>query len=100
MARPTKFNEERAKTLVGRLRQGHTRKASAEDDGISYDSFLGWLKKSRSAKTGEFFQFFGALTHAEAEAEKRHSDTLQKAADGYDATIVTRTIKTVIRMKK
>lgn len=98
--RPTKFNPEKAKLIVERLRAGGTRKDAAESVGIWYNTFLTWLEKGAKQKDGEFHEFYEAVTQAEAEAALRFTAIIAKAANGYDAGEVTRTVKTVFRVKR
>jgi hypothetical protein len=98
--RPPKFNPERAAVLVEHLRAGCTRKAAAEAVGVRYETFRLWLERGSQANAGPFFEFLGAATHAEAEAENRYAAILEKAAEGWEAGAVTRTVKTVYRTRK
>ena len=98
--RPLKLTPEVSATICARLQAGCTRKAAAESANVSYDSFLGWLKKGAEATSGQFFEFFGAVTRAEAEAEVRHTAVLMKAATGFNSVQTTRTVKSVEAMRK
>ncbi len=92
MARPTKYNPERGDRLCGLLRQGCTRKASAESCGVSYASLLRWIESYASFATD--------VTRAESEAEALYTAAVQKAAFGYDAGTTTRHTKTIVKTKK
>lgn len=72
MARPTKFNDDRAERISSALRAGNTRKASAAYAGISQDTFATWLHRYPS--------FAESVEKAEADAEVRHVANIAKAA--------------------
>lgn len=72
MARPTKYDDERAKRIADLLRAGNTRKTSAEAGGICFDTFSTWIER--------FPGFSAAVSRAEAEAEALHVTTIMKAA--------------------
>jgi hypothetical protein len=61
MARPTKFNDERAELICVALRKGGTRKAACDVVGVSQDSFARWLDR--------YADFADLVKRAEAEAE-------------------------------
>jgi hypothetical protein len=92
--RPTKYNEERAKPILERLRAGNTRKASVESIGIAYTTFLEWLEN--------FPNFATSVAQAESEAEVRNATILAKAANGWETeetvttTLPDGTVKTVV----
>lgn len=108
MARPSKFNAARAGEIAARLKTGCSRKASAESAGVSYDCFLDWLQAGRRAadlddRTPEqeaFYQFFQAVTRAEAEMEVRNAALISKAAGEHDTHRTVRTVKTVVKPRK
>ena len=64
MARPTKYDEKRASTILDNLRRGNTRRASALSAGICEDTFANWLRRYRD--------FSEAVEKAEADAETAH----------------------------
>lgn len=92
VARPTKYNDERAKTICDNLRIGCTRRASFGSAGINHDTFAEWLKR--------FPVFSEAVTRAEDEAEKRYTGTIAQAAAPHDVVTTNRTVKTVYKTKK
>ena len=105
MARPTKFNPEKGETICKRLRAGSTRKAAAESANISYDCLMDWLKRGEKltddAKVGaEFFQFFLAVSRAEAELEIQCAAMLSKAAFGYKSTTERTGQRSLVKMKR
>ena len=77
MGRPTKYNEARAKIILGLLNDGCTRRAAYGSAGIDAASFARWLKT--------YADFAEAVTRAEADAEARFTKCIYKAATGYDS---------------
>lgn len=80
MARPDKLTPEAHKAIIDALSIGCTRKDSAESAGISYVTFLNWLETGQASKRGRFFEFLNAVTIAEAEARKKYTSTIARAA--------------------
>lgn len=80
--RPRAINANTQKRIADLIRQCSTYKAAAEAVGITYDTFNNWMKRGeaevqRMAATGEtipleseadFFNFFNAITRAQADA--------------------------------
>jgi len=64
MARPTKYDETRAKAILDNLRRGNTRRASAGAAGICEDTLAAWLKR--------YPDFSAEIKKAEWEAETAH----------------------------
>jgi len=95
MARPTKFDQDRASRIVNALRAGNTRRTSAKFGGVEYNTFLDWMKKGQAAKElgepNEFSEFSDAVLLGEAEVEVAMVATLRQAATGYK-TKRTRTV--------
>jgi hypothetical protein len=82
IGRPTKFNAERAALICDALRNGATRKAAAEANGITYRCFLQWMQAGEEAEEGDLFHFFHAVTCAEAQAENACAARLMREAEG------------------
>ena len=76
MARPTKFNPQTADRILGVLRAGNTRTASALYAGVDYSTLKRWAERNA--------EFCAALDHAEAEAEIRCVTVLMKAVQEGD----------------
>ena len=74
MARPTKYNEEKAAQIATLLRSGCTRKDAVGSIGIDYTTFLRWIEHNPS--------FANLVTSAEAFAAVKMTTILTKAADG------------------
>jgi hypothetical protein len=71
---PTKRSPEREQAILNALRIGNTRRAAAQGADITEDTLANWMKRSSA--------FFGAVEHAEAEAEQRFLGNVAKAAAG------------------
>jgi len=74
MARPTKYSNEKAKTICDALKIGATRSAAVGNAGIDYQTFLNWRARYSS--------FSSDVDHSEALAELRFTSTLAAAAQG------------------
>lgn len=81
MAHPGKLTPERQKTLVDAIRHGHYYETACAYAGISYQTFRNWVQLSEHAKNGRYFEFFEAITRAEAEAENRAVQLWQAAME-------------------
>lgn len=66
MARPTKLTPEAHEQIVRALTAGATRTDAAMSAGVHYESFLNWFQRGAQSKSGQFFEFFKAVTNAEA----------------------------------
>jgi hypothetical protein len=71
MARPSKRSPERVLAILGSLRVGNTRRASAAYADIHVDTFYEWLRDPT---------FSDAVEKAEADAETRFLGQIAKAA--------------------
>jgi transposase len=67
MARPTKFDQQKASRIIQSVGQGATFKDAAAIAGISYDTLNNWRGRGLRDEKGGFFEFCHALTRAEAE---------------------------------
>ena len=79
MAHPGKLTLERQAKLVDAIRQGHYYETACAYAGISYQTFRNWMQQGEAAKSGRYFEFFEAITRAEAEAEDRAVQIWQAA---------------------
>ena len=77
MGRPTKYNEPRAKIILDLLRDGCTRRAAYGSANVDAATFARWQKV--------YPEFAEGVTRAEADAEARFTQSLYKAATGYDS---------------
>lgn len=73
MARPTKYNEEKAAQIATLLRNGCTRKDAIGSVNISYPTFLTWLDRNLS--------FFNLVESAESYCAVKMTTRIVKAAD-------------------
>ena len=94
--RPTKFTEERAKTICDNLRMGCTRKAAVGAAGVGFDAFLRWMVHNTNFATD--------VMRAEDEAEKAMTRVMAQAAVPHEVVETTTTqtpdgtvTKTVVR---
>lgn len=73
--RKTKYTPERVEKILQLLASGSTRKAAAESNGISQETFSEWITKK--------LDFLDDVKKAEAQAESAMALIIQKAARGY-----------------
>lgn len=78
--RPTKLTPELQQAIVSALEIGATRTDAVASVGIDYHTFLNWLEQGQKERSGIFFQFFQAVTRAEASARIRFTSTIARAA--------------------
>ena len=69
MARPTKLTPERQERLTEAIAQGMHYETACQIAGIDYSTFRKWMQRGEEDTSGLFFEFFEAVTRAEAEAE-------------------------------
>lgn len=69
MGRPTKLTPETQKKIVDAITAGNHLEAAAAYAGVEYRTFSYWMERGKTAKSGEFFQFFQAVMEAQARAE-------------------------------
>ena len=67
MGRPTKLTPEAQDVIVRAISAGGTRVDAAHAAGVHYETFLNWMKRGKKASSGDYFEFFGAVTRAEAD---------------------------------
>ncbi len=92
MGRRSTFSQHKADLILERLRAGCTRRAASESIGVPEQTLSRWFY--------QFREFRESVSHAEAEAEVKHTATMMKAATGWEAGSTTTTRKTVFRVKK
>ena len=80
MARPSKFTPEVTETIIKALQIGATYKDAAEAAGVDYDTYNNWIQEGKTAKSGKFFEFFGAVRKSEAQARLNYLSTIAQAA--------------------
>ena len=106
MGRPSKLTPNIQKLIIEGLRLGLTYSKTAELAGITRQTLSTWIKKCHEAESGPFFDFFNALSRAEAEGEWRNLKKIQETAIGgqenisvveyyKDNTLIRKVIKTV-----
>lgn len=72
MSRPAKYTPARAEAIIRDLRLGCTHTAASEANGISLDTFGRWMVR--------YAAFAESVRAAEADAERRMTKTITKAA--------------------
>ena len=78
--RPTKLHKDIGDAIISNLSIGATYKDAAESAGITYNTFLNWLDKGDKAKSGIYYDFFGDVMQAQAEARLKYTKTIASAA--------------------
>jgi hypothetical protein len=66
---PDKLTPERQEIIVKLLRFCNYRITACRAAGITYETFLNWMKRGKKEKKGKYFEFFCAVEKAEAEGE-------------------------------
>ncbi|HZU76708.1 MAG TPA: hypothetical protein VFA70_08085 [Dehalococcoidia bacterium] len=79
MARPTKFNRERAQRAVEAVRAGNYMVVAARLAGISESTLYEWLERGRAGRA-PYAEFAREVERARAEAEARMLLVVQTAA--------------------
>lgn len=79
MARPTKLTPERRQRLVEAIEAGSYYETACTYAGIDYSTFRLWMVKGEAQKKGKYYEFFEAITRAEADAEA-HAVEIWRAA--------------------
>lgn len=77
MARPTKYNQDRADDILDAAREGKTKEGCARAGGISYDTLRRWLDRGEDGEE-PFAKFREAFDLARAEGE---SHLVERVAD-------------------
>lgn len=90
--RPTKLTPELQARMLALLRAGNYVETAAAACGLAKKTFYNWLQKGARAKGGEYHEFAAAVEKAMGEAEARDLLTIDKAAQGYDVTVVKETV--------
>jgi hypothetical protein len=80
--RKTKLTPEIAKKIIQALQGGATRRVAIGTVSISEQTFYNWLARGERAARGRFFEFFEAVSRAEAAAALRNITIIQKCAMG------------------
>lgn len=69
--RPSKLTPERQAGLVQAISEGHYYETACAAVGVDYSTMRRWMQRGAEEPSGEYREFFEALTRAEAEAESR-----------------------------
>lgn len=79
--RPTKLTPATTERLVQAISVGATYEHACGFAGIDYDTFNRWMKQGAAARSGTFFEFYGTIKKAEAQAVVKWSALIDKAAN-------------------
>lgn len=90
---PTKLTPAVQESIVNYLRKGNTIEVSARCSGINPQTFYNWMRWGEEAGSGDYFEFFGAVKKAQAEAEEEYLATIRAASLGWE----TRNVKTITK---
>lgn len=82
--RPTKLTPEIQDAIVKQLANGSYLETACASVGISRVSMLNWLRRGARSKKGIYREFLSAVRAAQADAESRDVDVIDRAAKGYD----------------
>ena len=70
MARPTKLNPEVTAEICKGIREGLPYATASRLAGITEATRINWMNRGKAAKSGQFLEFFEAVSQAQAEAQK------------------------------
>ena len=79
--RKTKLDEKRLKKVVEGITAGLPYDTACALAGITYQTFLNWMRAGEAAESGKFFEFFEEVKKAEAIAESVHIANIKKAGN-------------------
>ena len=77
--RKTKLNDARLKKVVDGITAGLPYDTACALAGITYQTFLNWMRAGEAAGSGKFFEFFEEVKKAEAIAESIHIKNIKDA---------------------
>ena len=79
VGRKTKLDEKRLKKVVEGITAGLPYDTACALAGITYQTFLNWMRAGEAAESGKFFEFFEEVKKAEAIAESVHIANIKNA---------------------
>ena len=79
VGRKTKLDEKRLKKVVDGITAGLPYDTACALAGITYQTFLNWMRAGEAAESGKFFEFFEEVKKAEAIAESVHIANIKNA---------------------
>ena len=80
MGRPSKLTEQRRRTIAGALRAGATWDIACRLAKVHRSTAHRWAAKGRTAKSGEYRDFYDEVKHAEAVSAVQSLQTIQAAS--------------------
>lgn len=81
VGRPSKLTPDTVEKFKRCLELGMNYQQSCTYSGISYQTFLNWMAKGETAKSGEYFEFFGTVKRAEVAGLMHDLDVIEKASN-------------------
>ena len=91
--RPTKLTPEAQAAIVHQLELGNYVETAAIVSGVSKVSLYDWLKRGEKQKSGVFREFLNAVLKAQAFAETRDLDVIDRAAQGVEEVVIKETFE-------
>ena len=79
VGRKTKLDVKRLKKVVDGITAGLPYDTACALAGITYQTFLNWMRAGEAAESGKFFEFFEEVKKAEAIAESVHIANIKNA---------------------
>ncbi len=81
MARPTKLNSDVTRRIGDGVSLGLTYALAAESAGITYKTFIDWMKLGRDSTSGKYFEFYQHIEKYNTHAIKKCLEHLNEAAN-------------------
>jgi len=91
--RPTKLTPEAQAAIVHQLELGNYVETAAIVSGVSKVSLYDWLKRGEKQESGVFREFLNAVLKAQAFAETRDLDVIDRAAQGVEEVVIKETFE-------
>lgn len=86
--RPTKLDSEMHKRIIGLVRAGNYIETAASASGVPRVKLYDWLKRGNKEAIGQYRDFVEAFHSAESESEAIALQSIAKAGQGDEVTIV------------
>lgn len=80
MSRPTKLTNEVQEKIVKDISLGVSYVDAAGAVGIDYATFNNWMKRGEDAKSGQYFEFFHAVSQSKSIAFSNFTKVITKAS--------------------
>jgi transposase len=79
-----KLNKERQTIIIEAIEEGTPHDTAAALAGIGKTAFYDWLKKGEETESGKYYKFYSAVKQAEATAEAKRIERINKAGEDGD----------------